>query len=411
MVRSRVAWGLGAVAAAGVLGLGERAASACGGCFHPPAQTATDITDERMLLSVSPVQTTLYDQIQYSGNPSSFAWVLPIRGTVTVGLSADVLFDAVDALTETTIPQPAPDCPAAPSCVSAPRTATQGPGSECGGGACGTPDNNGGGGSGVVVTKRQTVGPYATVQLKSTNPTALATWLTSNGYAIPADAQSVIAQYIGEGFDFLAMKLLPGQGIQSMRPVRVSMPGASLSLPLRMASIGTGATVGITVWVVSDGRYVPQNFPSFRIQDSELVWDWSTSSSNYTTLRTQHEAALGGRGWEIESSLSLAQVAIENVVRSGGVSALGGNGGSFPVSDASEDYLPVTSPNGAITATAEQAREEDLAALFAGMAAPNARLTRMRSDISHAAMTTDFTLAASADQSELANVRRVTLKR
>ena len=60
--------------------VGVRDATACGGCFHPPKQTATDITDERMLLAVSPTQTTLYDQIEYSGNPSSFAWVLPIHG-------------------------------------------------------------------------------------------------------------------------------------------------------------------------------------------------------------------------------------------------------------------------------------------------------------------------------------------
>ena len=48
---------------------GQRHASACGGCFHPPTQTVTDITDERMLLSVSTIQTTLYDQIEYSGSP------------------------------------------------------------------------------------------------------------------------------------------------------------------------------------------------------------------------------------------------------------------------------------------------------------------------------------------------------
>jgi len=67
-------------------------AAACGGCFQPPVpptQVASDITDERMLLSVSTTQTTLYDQIEYSGSPSSFAWVLPIHGTVTVGLRAD----------------------------------------------------------------------------------------------------------------------------------------------------------------------------------------------------------------------------------------------------------------------------------------------------------------------------------
>ncbi len=56
---------LGLSVAASALALtAERDAAACGGCFHPPAQTATDITDERMLLSVSPTQSTLYDQIE-----------------------------------------------------------------------------------------------------------------------------------------------------------------------------------------------------------------------------------------------------------------------------------------------------------------------------------------------------------
>ena len=59
------------------------------------------------------------------------------------------------------------------------------------------------------------------------------------------------------------MKLLPNMGVQAMRPVRVTSAGASLSLPLRMAAVGTGAIVGITIWVVSDGRYEPQNYPFF----------------------------------------------------------------------------------------------------------------------------------------------------
>jgi hypothetical protein len=109
---------LGVVAAASALGLaGEREASACGGCFHPPSQTVTDITDEKMLLVVSGTQTTLYDQIEYSGSPSNFAWVLPIHGTVTVGLSADVLFQSIDALTATQINPPPQNCPS-PNCFT-----------------------------------------------------------------------------------------------------------------------------------------------------------------------------------------------------------------------------------------------------------------------------------------------------
>jgi hypothetical protein len=68
MNRSKLALGFAVTISA--LGFaGERRASACGGCFHPPTQTVTDITDERMLLTVSAAQSTLYDQIEYSGSP------------------------------------------------------------------------------------------------------------------------------------------------------------------------------------------------------------------------------------------------------------------------------------------------------------------------------------------------------
>ncbi|MEO7112211.1 MAG: DUF2330 domain-containing protein, partial [Polyangiaceae bacterium] len=273
-------------------------------------------------------------------------------------------------------------------------------------------------GGGVTVTKQQNVGPYETVQLHATDSGALNAWLTTNGFSIPADVTPVIDEYVKEGFDFLAMKLLPDEGVQAMRPVRVTTQGASLSLPLRMAAIGTGATVGITIWVVADGRYEPQNFPLFHIEDSELIWDWNTQSSNYTTLRAQKEANLVGRGWEIESSLGLNETLISGVIESGGIyyggGGFGGGGGVAPAATASDDYLPVgdadggTDSDGGAGESADQVRADDIADLFVGMAGPTVRVTRMRSDISHAAMTTDFTLQAATDQSELSNTRFVT---
>ncbi len=381
----------------------ERDAAACGGCFHPPTQTVSDITDERMLLSVSPQQTTLYDQLRYTGSPSNFAWVLPIHGTVDVGLSADVLFDSVDVLTETQIVPPEPNCPS-PNCFfGGPQAASASSGTATAGGA--SPPA-------VTVTKQENVGPYATVQLHSTDSSALDTWLTQNGYNIPADVVPVIAEYVTEGFDFLAMKLLPNQGVQAMRPVRVTTAGASLSLPLRMAAVGTGNSVGISIWVVADGRYEPQNFPFFHIENSALVWDFAMNQSNYTTLRVQNEANLKGKGWEIESSVSVNQQTITNVILSGGQYYGGGGGFGAPIApaDPSLDYLPVGSSDGGTGGgqTAEEVRTADINALFAGMAGPNVRVTRIRSDILHSAMTADFVIQASADQSELSNVRNVT---
>ncbi|MEA2752351.1 MAG: hypothetical protein QOI41_6494 [Myxococcales bacterium] len=402
MKRSALVLGFSvAVSALGLLA--PRDAEACGGCFHPPTQVASDITDERMLLSVSTKQTTLYDQIRYSGSPSSFAWVLPIHGTVDVGLSADVLFGSIDTLTATQINPPPANCPAPPSnCNSF--------GAK---GGAGTASPSAPASDGVSVTKQENVGPYATVQLHPTttmDDAALEKWLSDNGFQIPADVMPIIHQYVSEGFDFLAMKLLPNQGIQAMRPVRVTAPGASLALPLRMAAIGTGVSVGITIWVVGDGRYQPQNFPFYRIEDKDMVWDWSTSSSNYTTLRSQNEANLQGKGWEIESSLTLNQQLVQNTILSGGVYYGGGGVGPQQPSQASADYLPIPGDDAGTTQgkSADEVRAADVAALFAGMNGPNVRITRMRSDISHAAMTSDFILQASPDQSEITNIHNLT---
>jgi hypothetical protein len=405
MIRSKLALGV-ATAVSTVSFAGQRPASACGGCFHPPSQTVTDITDERMLLAVSATQSTLYDQIEYSGSPSSFAWVLPIHGTVTVGLSADVLFDSIDTLTATQIIPPLQNCPA-PNCAFA--SASSGGGSL----SLGAGEDAA---AAVQVLTQANVGPYETVQLHSTDSSALDTWLTQNGFNIPASVQPILSAYVSEGFDFLAMKLLPNQGVRAMRPVRVTTSGASLSLPLRMASVGTGAITGITIWVVADGRYQPQNFPFFHIDDSQLVWDWNRNISNYTTLRAQNEANLKNAGWEIESSVGLNEQTITNVVLSGGQYYGNGLASSAPI-DATQDYLPVGDPDAGAAAgdggqggyeSAEQVRDDDINALFAGLTGPTVRVTRMRSDIAQTAMTSDFVLEAAADQSDLSNIRNIT---
>jgi MYXO-CTERM domain-containing protein len=369
-----------------------RDASACGGCFAPP-ENPTVVTDHRMILTIAKDQTTLYDQIQYSGAPASFAWVLPISGTVDVGLSSDRVFQALDQLTETQIIPPPRNCPPAPQCQNDSFS------------AAGTAADAGAATPGVVVTKREVVGPYDTVQLHSTDANALQTWLAQNQFSVPADIAPVIDQYVAEHFDFLALKLLPGQGVQDMRPVRVTTPGASAVLPLRMVAAGTGSTVGISLWLLGDGRYEPQNFPTFSIKADELSWDWTANRSNYTDLRAQRAATGGGKAWEIESSQVQNQQGLHDAVV--GYGYYNNTDPTYAEQQAQQDYLPITDQNGAVTSTAVEVRDADLAALLHGFAG-SLRVTRMRGDIAHAALDADLVLTASADQSELGAQRVVT---
>lgn len=364
-----------------------RDARACGGCFvRPTSQVGTVVTDHRMIFAVSPAQTTLYDQIRYSGSPEDFAWVLPIAGQVSLGVSSDLLFSVLDAATQPTILAPPYPCPVC-SCSRG----TQAPVDSVAGGA----SYNGAADAGVTILAQQVVGPYATVQLhpNSTDDTgALTSWLQVNGYEIPSSVDSVIAAYVQEGFDFLAIKLAPGQGVQAMRPLSVTTPGAGLSLPLRMVAAGTGATVGITLWVVASGRYEPKNFQSFTIDPSTLVWDWSAQGSNYSTVRAQKEQQWMNAAWQIESSLELSPYNIESQVL------------SDPTASA---YAAAPGSDGGVGLTALEARSEDLNTLFP-QGGSAIRVTRMRGDLAQTALANDLVLQAAIDQSTLSNTYQVT---
>ncbi len=169
-----------------------------------------------------------------------------------------------------------------------------------------------------------------------------------------------------------------------------------------MVAAGTGATVGITLWMFGDGRYEPSNFSFFHIDDADITWDWSTQSSNYTTLRQQHETSLNGAGWEIESSTEQSQQQITSYLSSLEQSF------SFSSPDGGSDYAPETAADGGISGSASQAQTDDLATLFSGIGASDGqvRITRIRSDLAHTALGSDLQLTASADQSVLPNVRQ-----
>jgi hypothetical protein len=69
-----------------------------------------------------------------------------------------------------------------------------------------------------------------------------------------------------------------------------------------MVAGGVGANVGITLFVIAEGRYEPQNFPVVKIDDTKLVWDYGTDSSNYQALSLSLMGLNGGRTFLTEYS-------------------------------------------------------------------------------------------------------------
>lgn len=289
---------LAALAATCCLWSAPRAVQACGGCFAPPPppedETAIPplVNAHRMALSISTDQTVLWDQIRYSGNPSEFAWVLPIKPGAKIEVASDAFFDVLDAATNPIVVPPDQQyCydQYASSCSVA------GGRSGMGCGDSGAADDGGGGGTGgpidpgegVEIVTHGSAGPYEMVVLRSEDPFALTDWLESHDYAIDEEIDPVIEKYVTEGFDFVALRLLPGTGVQQMRPVRVSQPGAVSTLPLRMVAAGSGVRTAITLFVLGEGRYTTGNFVEAAIPPTELVFDFLSEQSNYTELRDE----------------------------------------------------------------------------------------------------------------------------
>lgn len=291
---------LGCAATLLALTAGSSDAQACGGCFAPPSQT-TVVSGHRMALSISPAQTVLWDQIEYSGDPQDFAWVLPIKPGAVLQVSNDAWFEALEAATATRVVAPQLNCPSFPAeaegdsgCNSSPfgsrsTDSLNAEGSSAGSGGAVPPP--------VTVVHQGTVGPYETVTLHANVQGALTTWLTDHEYEIDPDIQPIIDAYSAEGFDFIALRLAPNQGVRQMLPVRVVSPGAVPALPLRMVAAGTGANVALTLYVIGEGRWRTENFPGGTVDDANLSWDFPTSASNYADVRAGVIGGADGRTW------------------------------------------------------------------------------------------------------------------
>lgn len=352
-------------------------ASAGGGCFHqtgaqPPA--TIEVTGHKMIVSISATQTTLWDQIAYSGDPASFAWVLPVKGNVTFAVSSDALFQNLNLAAAVELTLPKIDCYGANSCVY--------------GGATGTGYTiAGGGGSGVPNTApsstyaHQVVGPYEMVQVHSSDPAALTTWLTDHSFAIPDDVKPIIAAYVAEGFDFLAVKLVPGEGMTAMRPIRVTTTGGSPVLPLRMLAAGAGPTMPVTLWVMAAGRYEAANMPDFTLQSNQITWDWNAVSSNYAELEKSQFAASMGKAWHVEVAEPFSPDHLKSV--------LDGLAASVPKASGYADAMGQGAP---------EAETADLAALFGNLDPATLWVTRLHAELSPQALSNDLTLGASAVQ-------------
>lgn len=267
---------LAGLAAAG--SLFPAAALACGGFFC--SATPVDQSAERIVFVQEDRDTvSAYVEIMYQGEPEGFAWIVPVPEVPALDVWHGGAFNALDLIT-------APQFQGNFGCFDA--------------AAGGAPESDSDEDGVVDVLAREQVGPFDTVTLTSEDPRALVQWLRDNGYRILPEMEPFVALYTAEGMKFVAMKLLPGEEVASIQPIKMTYRAQGPAVPLRLTAVAAQLEMGVKVWVLSDKRYGVANMPSVAINDDDLQFDPWTGQTNYVPLVARSVDAAGGHGFVTE---------------------------------------------------------------------------------------------------------------
>ncbi len=117
-------------------------------------------------------------------------------------------------------------------------------------------------GRSVEVLERTRVGAYETATIAGKDPLALDLWLRENGYAVSSNAGPVVADYVKQGWVFVAAKLVrddAGQQTSTVHPLSFTFPVAQPIYPMRLTGVDSGP-VSVELYVFGPDRATATNF-------------------------------------------------------------------------------------------------------------------------------------------------------
>lgn len=283
----RIASWMGTFALAAGLLVRPSEAAACGSFFC--SSTPVDQNAERIIFKVrEDGKTDMIIQIAYQGTAPDFAWLLPLAEPPAVedlGTFPQLAMTALDGQTSPQIYS---------SCFGGANTGGSG------GPVAG--EDSGGEPPGVDVYVREQIGNYDVAVIGSTSAQASADWLIDNDFRISDAMLGFIEVYTAEKMKFLALKLLPDKVVTDITPFRVTLPGDSPSIPLRMTGVAAEPEMGVVAWVFGTQRYEPANATELTIANEDLRVDSSTGDSNWLSLVARGVDEAQGKAWVVEDA-------------------------------------------------------------------------------------------------------------
>ena len=237
-----------AVLAAAVLFNVASPAWACGCGAYVPDNPGSSVADERALIAWDGSTEDILMSLSVTGASDRAAWVMPVPSAARVSLGDTEVFEELGRLTAPRIEYRDSWWPTIPWLVWA------GAASDTAGAPAGA----------VNVLGRQRLGPFDVTRLAADDPTALANWLTDNGFPHPDGLDDNLAPYVADGWEIVAIQLVPAEAGGSLsgalQPLRLSFASDTVVYPMRLSRSATMSQY-IDLYVLAAHRMDPSAVP------------------------------------------------------------------------------------------------------------------------------------------------------
>ncbi|MGK0360507.1 MAG: MYXO-CTERM domain-containing protein, partial [Bradymonadia bacterium] len=101
--------------------------------------------------------------------------------------------------------------------------------------------------------------------------------------------------YLDNGSVFVALKLLPGAGIDDITPVRLDFSAGQPTVPIIPTQVAAEPDMGLIVHVIGDARAIATNY--LHVEINERAIDWFNFGSNYADVVSQAADEANGQAF------------------------------------------------------------------------------------------------------------------
>ncbi len=276
-------------------------ARACG-CFSPPLpEGVTDFAvnqqAEQIIFEVLDEETVAaHVMIRYAGAPEAFAWLVPVPSVPALELSESMPFALLETATRPNVNvSTVSACPSAQyrcayhdSCWEPPSD------------VAGSADEGGGdAGDGVTILQQAIIGSYDTVVFGADEADAAVEWLLTNDFIVNESMTPYMQPYLDGGMLFVAAKLVPGAGVEEIKPLKMTYEHAGPIIPLRLTAVAAEPHLAVTSWIFADSPFAPRDQPLTTVDSARITMD-TAGRVNYPMVLSRTVDEAGGDAFVVE---------------------------------------------------------------------------------------------------------------